>query len=353
MTTQLDIHTAEHLKSRIPCFELSYESVLHNKVPTDYDVQMAIPSGKKYFLWFTFLGDKNVCILLEMNRDKKMCSPQVLHIDFDGKLSIGTLLYGVYLQQYKTFIVEDIMYYKGIHLKLTFGKKLVYIKEFLDNYENNGNCSIVLPVMRKYEGTRHDIELMYSVHHYQYRSLHKVCPFLNESLQRDAGREDAKIDRPLLIPPRPDFRKPQYKYATIFVVKADIQFDIYHLFAYGKDSAKVYYNVAYIPDYATSVFMNGIFRNIKENRNLDYIEESDDEDDFQDTREDKYVDLNKEVTMECVFHPKFRKWVPVRMMKGKIVHISQLISVNKPPPTAVPKRPYNKRPYVQSHKQRR
>ncbi len=80
MTTPLDIHTAEHLKSRIPCFELSYESVLHNKVPTDYDVQMAIPSGKKYFLWFTFLGDKNVCILLgNESRQKNVQSASITY----------------------------------------------------------------------------------------------------------------------------------------------------------------------------------------------------------------------------------------------------------------------------------
>ena len=49
----------------------------------------------------------------------------------------------------------------------------------------------------------------------------------------------------------------------------------------------------YIPDYKTSVMLNKIFRKIRENDNLDYIEESDDEDDFQNTEPDKYVDLKK------------------------------------------------------------
>mgnify|MGYP003328747202 CR=1 FL=1 len=51
-----------------------------------------------------------------------------------------------------------------------------------------------------------------------------------------------------------------------------------------------YYNIMFIPDYKTSVMMNNIFRKIKENKNLDYIEESDDEDDFQNIDIDKYVD---------------------------------------------------------------
>ena len=90
-----------------------------------------------------------------------------------------------------------------------------------------------------------------------------------------------------------NFNKPQFKLPTVFLVTADIQFDIYHLFVYGKESKQIYYNVAYIPNYKTSVFMNKIFRKIRENDNLDYIEESEDEDDFENMDEDKYVDLQK------------------------------------------------------------
>jgi hypothetical protein len=125
---------------------------------------------------------------------------------------------------------------------------------------------------------------------------------------------------------RPDFNKPQYRSTAIFQVTADIQFDIYHLFAYGKNKSQVYYNIAYIPNYKTSVFMNGLFRNIKENRNLDYIEESDDEDDFQNTSLDKYVNLQKVLFLECKFHPKFKRWVPLRTVKQpcKVIHIGML-----------------------------
>jgi hypothetical protein len=56
--------------------------------------------------------------------------------------------------------------------------------------------------------------------------------------------------------------------------------------------------------------MNGIFRNIRENANIDAIEESDDESDFENIQENKYVDLEKIVKMECSFHYKFKKWMP-------------------------------------------
>ena len=123
-----------------------------------------------------------------------------------------------------------------------------------------------------------------------------------------------------------DFSKPQYRMAAVFQVTADIQFDIYHLFAYGKNKLPVYYNVAYVPNYKSSVFLNGLFRNIRENRNLDYIEESEDEDEFENIKEDKYVNINKILLMECVFNNKFKRWIPLRVVDkySKVVHISQL-----------------------------
>jgi hypothetical protein len=72
--------------------------------------------------------------------------------------------------------------------------------------------------------------------------------------------------------------------------------------------------------------MNGLFRNIRENKNLDFIEESDDEDDFQNMNEDKYVDMKKTLLIECIFDRKFKKWTPVQVVdkRSKVVHISQL-----------------------------
>ena len=72
--------------------------------------------------------------------------------------------------------------------------------------------------------------------------------------------------------------------------------------------------------------MNQLFRNIKENRNLDYIEESEDEADFEDIREERFVDLRKTINMECTFNYKFKRWVPIRVIPGpcRIVNIGQL-----------------------------
>jgi hypothetical protein len=60
--------------------------------------------------------------------------------------------------------------------------------------------------------------------------------------------------------------KPQYKMTTIFKIMADLQFDVYNLFAYGKNRSCIYYNIAYIPNYKTSVFMNTILEKSKKIR---------------------------------------------------------------------------------------
>jgi hypothetical protein len=96
----------------------------------------------------------------------------------------------------------------------------------------------------------------------------------------------------------------QFPKKRIFFVKADLQNDVYHLY----DENDTYVDVAYIPDYKTSVMMNRLFRKIKENDNLDALEESDDEEEFEDQREDKFVDLEKKIKMECTWHPKFKHW---------------------------------------------
>jgi hypothetical protein len=109
----------------------------------------------------------------------------------------------------------------------------------------------------------------------------------------------------------------------IFIVSADIQNDIYNLVdldAVNDDLSNYDYTIANkliasIPDYKTSVFMNALFRNIKENKSLDALEESDDEDEFENTNIDKFVDLTKKIKMKCVFNYKFKKWTPVECVK--------------------------------------
>ena len=95
-------------------------------------------------------------------------------------------------------------------------------------------------------------------------------------------------------------------------MKADLAADTYHLYA-PTDNKLI--GTALVSTYKTSVLLNSLFRHIKENANLDLLEESDDEDEFENTHLDKFVDLDKTVLMECVFSKRFQKWQPVAIKK--------------------------------------
>jgi hypothetical protein len=75
--------------------------------------------------------------------------------------------------------------------------------------------------------------------------------------------------------------------------------------------------------------MNSLFRNIKENTNLDALEESDDEDDFENMNDDKYVNLDKCVHMECMFNKRTNKYIPVKVNeKARVISKNDLLKNN-------------------------
>jgi len=339
-----DLHA---LCTRFPKIELSYETTPHKKVhDAKYNIGLAIPSGKKCYAWFTFYGDTNVCFIMDLNREKKISritgypSPVTKE---DPGVFIGTIFYGTLLEDSRNFIVEDLFQYSGTSLKgLLFRDKLAVMKHFFRNNDRFSEIAFSLPILWENDGPIDQYAIPsvwsdrigYQVHHVQYRALSHIAPFINVFVQKPVmpsgfsnvvhRTSEQVIYRPSI---KPDFKKPQYRMnTTVFLVKADLQADIYRLFAYGRNKTREYVDIAYISNYQTSVFMNGIFRKIKENVNLDAIEESDDEDEFEDVAEDRYVDLTKEVWMEFVFLPKFKKWSPVKIADrcNKVVHIGQL-----------------------------
>jgi hypothetical protein len=357
---ELNAIQSQNLMKRFPQFELSYETISHKKVSINYNITLAIPAGKKFFAWFTFYKNMDVCYLMELNRDKRVSKITRINTIFQPCLSLGTVLYGTILEnadpadEKKFFVIEDIFSYKGISIgSFLFSEKLGYLQDFMKNqivqrFASKNGLVFALPSLW-YNHQLGDFEcninipekitadIGYTIHHLQYRMLSYVAPYLNISLTRKINtnvQNDKNTETQIKTPgihskPVIDFSKPQYKYPTTFHVIADIQFDIYHLFAFGKNKSLVYYNVACIPDYKTSIFMNGLFRNIRENKNLDYIEESDDEDDFENVAEDRYVDVNKTLLIECIFSTKFKKWIPKRVMPNgsMVVHINKLANI--------------------------
>ena len=357
-----------NLSNRLPKLELSYETVVHKKVSTIYDICVSIPTGKRQFAWFTYDEDGDVCYLMDLTRDGKIGRIAQVSDSKDSttKFAFGTILYGTLcdVEGLSFFIADDIYYYKGIYMKpLTFGEKMGYLTDVIENMESTTvmfkmACMETITAVDT-ENQTLKLESAYVSHHLQYRASSQIMPYLNHTVKPRSFAPAPAVEPKIYIPRNDlDFGAPAYKSETVFRVMADVQSDIYLLYAYN-ETAFEFVDIAYIGSRKESSFMNSLFRNIRENLNVDYGEESEDEDMFQNTSVDKYVDLKLEYRMICSFHHKFKKWVPVRTVdaKTRCVNIGQLTrrqGSNTRPYQSDVQRPYQSasaKPYVRSDAQ--
>lgn len=356
--------------------KFSYERSTHKKVLSD--IFVIIPKGKKYFVWFTHRNRKNICIFLEIGYQNKIMNVFYRHVSFDDVLSYGTIFYGTLFRTKRDasscqnnseiFSVEDIFYYKGDDIsEYIYEQKLKVIKNIFDtklryniSFFKNG-VVFGLPVITTnfVDALDKAEKLPYSVYSIQYRylgykqdndnnnnnkSLIEFYHFGNVVNNGNGnGSSNANIDttspaipaipattttttpsieKNEIIKQKPSSSLSSSSYSSssneiykLFNIKPDLQNDVYYLYPNTTTNfATISKEIAHIPDYKTSVLMNKLFRNIKENINLDSLEESDEEEEFENIQIDKFVDLNKTIKMRCIFNYKFKKWVPVSVI---------------------------------------
>lgn len=336
------------LLSKFPTYaKPSYEAFIHKKVHDEYDLAVAIPSGKRAFLWFTMSGKKEICCIVEIGRNQMLQDNiHTLDWNYPHSFSLGTLLSGYLLDgdescpNHKYFIADDLFSFEGYEFgnpyPLSFARKFEAFSEFFKRIKPlNGRFSIHCIVMW-HRSISNELppewasKIGYKVKHIQYRSAQKILPFANYIVSKNPWECGGPqlIDDAIDYIPRStvwsdvatkfkkemrqwnvNFFAPIHTRRTLFWVSADITYDMYYLFVRND----VLYQYAFIPDHKTSVMMNSLFRRIVENDCLDKVEESEDEEEFENIRDDKYVDLGKKVLMECVFHQKFKKWVPLNL----------------------------------------
>ena len=364
----------EILRNFPSTIKFSYEKSTHKKVLSD--LYVIIPKGKKYFVWFTHRNRKNICIFLEIGYQNKIMNIFYRHVSFDDVLSYGTIFYGTLFKTMQEnietkniysndiFSVEDIFYYKGDDIsEYGYHDKLKVIKNIFDTKlrYNMAFCKngvvFGLPIMTTDFTEAYDKAMMlpYSVYSIQYKymevknSYQSITEFyhfssntnngnngnngnninvvnnpinsINNSINNNYNSEIYSTNTNKYIDKPPVYIEPTKQKITsneiykIFFIKPDLQNDIYYLYQNNTTNFDVISKeLAHIPDYKTSVLMNKLFRNIKENNNLDSLEESDEENEFENIEIDKFVDLNKIIKMRCIFNYKFKKWVPVSVI---------------------------------------
>jgi hypothetical protein len=337
----------ENILAEFPNVKLSYENIIHKKVyPLKNDYLFIIPDGKKCFVWFTLYKEKPTCLLFELDNknNKKIKTIKIINCCFTNSLTYGTILYGTlfYHLNNQFFSIEDIFLYKGQDFSdHNYSNKLLKICFMLNNdikqiSYNNYFVVFGLPVIsQSYE----DFDKRVSDINYKINSIHYIDPNRKKSFlvlpfqkynkkyqeQKTELESIKNIEQPNInltnsnkfsesvkttfIPNSKDTQKQ----TKVFLCKPDIQNDIYHLYSLNNE----YIGLACIPDYKTSIMMNKLFRIIKENNDLDKLEESDDEDEFENSNIDKFVFLDKSYKMDCEYNRKFKKWVPIELRSKK------------------------------------
>jgi hypothetical protein len=369
-----DKHTYAKLLQQFPKIKFSYELKSYKKVSNsnitiqnqDHDnnnnVFFMIPKGKKYFVWFK----NGECLFLELDNDR-----QVVNVTSKKTSRIfpnDTILYGTHfyyrapansnyvvnIQYY--FTIENIHYYNGVNLDATetvFEKcKTLHLAFTTATLEKTFQVDVGLPHIDTCLERISAVKPFYQVYciqkkksnntNNQYQNIHlnilsSIQKTDSQQPQQESQQESQQHTKTPAIVLSKHTMENNKKYIEklndyknnngnnnnkkykIFIVSADIQNDIYNLVDPDADNDVLNYNVsnkliASIPDYKTSVIMNALFRNIKENRSLDALEESDDEDEFENTNIDKFVDLTKKIKMKCIFNYKFKKWTPVECL---------------------------------------
>lgn len=283
--------------NRLPEFKLSYDTILHKKVCAD--IFSLIPSGEKVITWFTYDSNKNVCILMHLNKYNNITDVEILTVCYNKQLSYGTIIYGTYFKHNNTKFItcEDIYYFKGnyVHEK-KYNEKLDIFTNIFNNYlqQKAYNDSFVIFGLPYSSSNLHETfnkikEMPYKI---------SQIAFYKREQSKNIGLLNNKQSNNI---------------ENIFKIKPEIEQDIYSLYCRGNKSDD-FYDYAGIFDYKTSVMMNNYFRTIKENKNLDFLEMSDNDEEFENVNEDKFVNLKKTLYMKCNFNKKFKKWHPTEIV---------------------------------------
>ena len=335
----------ESILSDFPNIKLSYENVIYKKV-SNLDYVVAIPKGTKCFAYFTNYKNKPTCFIMELTYKKQILDIKIFNACFSTNLAYGTILYGTlfYTSGNRFFTIEDIFIYKGLNIETsTWEQKLGYISQILKKdmkriSYNNSYVVFGLPIIKNtYDELDKKIEnLSYAIDFIQMYNLTKVNSFLSikyidylKNIQgvpsvTDIIKTNLKTNQNI-TKNEIQKQKDKYKKEYVFIVRADIQDDIYNIFALNNDSKEIECGIAHVPDYETSVMMNKLFRIIKENDNLDALEESDDEEEFENEQLYKFVKLDKSEKIVCQYNYKFKRWVPKKLASSK----SEIISLDE------------------------
>jgi len=284
------------------------------------DYYILYPKGRRGYLWFTYYKKEMLCLLIFINSKKFDDISNEFYkyeINYDNTLCYNNvLLIGTYFYKYNNN--KSLQHYYVIDSVLNYN----YYNSII-SANNNNNCfnsklNLSKKVVQAITNSTFNINLGIILDNYD--SIFKIIYKLNYDIYCVMCYSNNKYlgNFILNIQLSKTINKNETNYGYNFKVTASITPDIYNLYIL-ENNKEIFYEYALIDSYKTSVFMNDLFRKIKENKNLDLLEESDDEEEFENIDLEKYVDLGKTYIIECFYNRKFKKWVPKNLAKNNYI----------------------------------
>ena len=287
------------------------------------DYYILYPKGRRGYLWFTYYKKEMLCLLIFINSKKFDDISNEFYkyeINYDNTLCYNNvLLIGTYFYKYNNNNNNNksVQHYYVIDSVLNYNYYNAIIRA------NNNNCfnsklNLCKKVVQAITNSTFNINLGIILDNYD--SIFKIIYKLNYDIYCVACYSNNKYlgNFILNIQLSKTINKNETNYGYNFKVTATLTPDIYNLYIL-ENNKEIFYEYALIDSYKTSVFMNDLFRKIKENKNLDLLEESDDEDEFENIDLEKYVNLGKTYIIECFYNKKFKKWVPKNLAKNNYI----------------------------------
>lgn len=268
--------------------DLLYDRVLQPGQKISGDSWALIPRGRKVALWYIYFRDTPVSILVDLDWKSKPTDFTLVLSSFQEELAYGTILSGILFEEagkqmfccthvnmlsgqwkVRSLSVQYDSLYRIMHTMIRLDTqlpgiivcvpKMVFNSEHIDDAVQRSKVPI------------HCI---------------RVCNTMSNQIvgtYRQSINQSAR---------------------AIVLVKPEVEEDIYSLWS------KTMIGYAVVPDYKTSILLNSIFRDVKENDNLDLLEESDSEEEFENTDEDRFIKYKDGFTMRVEYVPRFNGWKP-------------------------------------------
>jgi hypothetical protein len=328
--------------------KISYEVNSYKKVSGD--TFYVIPRGKKCMVWFTVYRNAPEVVFFDLDpRDHskvKFVSIRKVHPKcaapslFQGA---GTVMYGTLFAHgaRQLFGVENLHVYRNAcvdHMSIRDKDALlhdIFANEWLGTVPPTRSTAedvVWFGVAVKY-GTYAEAlraantpsEIPYSVYAIQARyhtqtdnKYYQNCQNQGQVQSQGQG-PTTQLQQHQQPQQQQQYRQYQQQPASkVFLVSPEPQVDTYTLRCPATRAVEP--EPAHIGDYKTSAMMNTIFRNVRENASLDAIEESDDEDAFQNSQIRQMNGHIKadgsttpvDVAMVCTYNYKFKRWSPLK-----------------------------------------